>query len=154
MKQFQWLDDGLHKMFLDYLHRIYTERLSFYGIQNSDLNRFSWSENKKVLICGIKVYADIATQGEPSGFLVFAVPTNTLNKVLFLNLFNETKNPSFSRHYNEQEMLNWIIDSGLISKSTAKNIVPGSLKMIFSVFDDIKINYKDEPNFVSNLTED
>ena len=51
-------------------------------------------------------------------------------------------------------MLNWIIDSGLISKSTAKNIVPGSLKMIFSVFDDIKINYKDEPNFVSNLTED
>lgn len=40
MKQFQWLDDGLHKMFLDYLHRIYTERLSFYGIQNSDLNRF------------------------------------------------------------------------------------------------------------------
>ena len=50
MKQFQWLDDGLHKMFLDYLHRIYTERLSFYGIQNSDLNRFSWSENKKVLI--------------------------------------------------------------------------------------------------------
>lgn len=154
MKQLQWLDDGLHKMFLDYLHRIYTERLSFYGIQNSDLNRFSWSENKKVLICGIKVYADIATQGEPSGFLVFAVPTNTLNKVLFLNLFNETKNPSFSRHYNEQEMLNWIIDSGLISKSTAKNIVPGSLKMIFSVFDDIKINYKDEPNFVSNLTED
>lgn len=92
MKNFRWLDDNLHKQFIDYLHQIYNERLSFYGIQNSDLNRFSWSENKKVLICGIKVYSDFGPHTDPSGTLIFAIPGNKLNKILFLDLFNETKN--------------------------------------------------------------
>lgn len=154
MKEFQWLDDGLHKMFLDYLHRIYTERLSFYGIQSSDLNRFSWSENKKVLICGIKVYSDFGPRTNPSGTLLFAIPTNTQNKVLFLDLFNETRNPRFIKQYDDKNKLNWIIDSQLISKNIAESVIPGSLKMTFSVFADIKINYQDQPNFVSGFTED
>lgn len=154
MKKFQWLDDGLHKMFLDYLHRIYTERLSFYGIQSSDLNRFSWSENKKVLIYGIKVYSDFGPRTNPSGTLLFAIPTNTQNKVLFLDLFNETRNPRFIKQYDDKNKLNWIIDSQLISKNIAESVIPGSLKMTFSVFADIKINDQDQPNFVSGFTED
>lgn len=153
MKNFRWLDDNLHKQFIDYLHQIYNERLSFYGIQNSDLNRFSWSENKKVLICGIKVYSDFGPHTDPSGTLIFAIPGNKLNKILFLDLFNETKKPSFIRQYNNENKLNWIIDSQLIPKSIAENMLPGSLTMTFSVFKNIKVNFKGKPNFISDFTE-
>ncbi len=154
MKKFQWLNDGFHKMFLDYLQYFYNKRIQFYGIQDSDLNRFSWTENKKLLICGIEVYIDFGYGDSPSGILVFAIPTKTMNKVLYLNLFEETKNPNFANLHNDKNRLNWIINNQFISQDIAKNIVPGSLDILFSPFNNIQTDYAGQPMFESAVTEE
>ena len=153
VKQFIYLDDGLHKIFIDYIHKIYNDRLEFYGVQSADLNRFSWSGNKKVLIYGIRIYSDVSGVKDPSSVLIFTTPSETQNKVLFLDLFNETKTPTFIKQYDIKNKLNWIINNKLISTNIAPKIISGSLGYIYDDFKDIKVEYNNDLSFVSGYTE-
>lgn len=153
MKQFTYLDDGLHRIFIDYMHKYYNDRLEFYGIQGTDSNRFSWSGNKKVLIYGIRIYLDVSGVKDPSNILIFATPSETQNKILFLDLAKETKTSSFIKQYDKMGKLNWLINNKLVSTDIVHNIIPGSLGYIYGDFKDIKIKYNDEPSFVSGYTE-
>ena len=135
MRNFKLLNDNQSSVYLTYLQSLYKKRINFYGIQRSDLNRFSWSENKKVCIYGIKIYIDFATSTDKSATLVFATENDTCeNKLLFYDAFNITKNPRFIDVSPGKDMLNWLINNNFINKNITNKIIEPSLHVLFGPF--------------------
>lgn len=113
--------------FINNLHKAYLDKVSLYHVPDKELTRFSWAENKTVTIYAIKVFDDIAS--DKFYTLYFAVKNNDKkNKLVQMDLINETKNPDFFRIFygsprdklswlHSHNLLNGVIDSKIIGSS-------------------------------------
>lgn len=106
MKDFENIDSGYSDNFIDLLHKKYLERLAFYEIQDKDLSRFSWSNNKHVNLYIIKYYYDFF---DSHSNLMVATPAKNNDSLFYIDLFDETRNYTFSNLKLPTERLSWLI---------------------------------------------
>lgn len=131
--------------FLTKLHDSYLDRVEFYYLPNTELTRFSWTENKKIILYVIKVYTD--TPGYDYSTMYFAVKNiNQMdeNKLITLNMIDNTKTPKFSR-INDANVLQrtaWLIDKKLIDPKISSLIIKSSINFSYAPFEQDK-NRKD-----------
>lgn len=116
---------------INQLHQIYLDRIqNYYGIRGNDSNRFSWIENKQVIIYIIKVFSD---SDYKYSTIVFAQKSDVF-KILTANLIDKTNNPFFGR-INDADIkkrINWLISRKLINKNILNNSIPSSFNWNFS----------------------
>lgn len=131
--------------FLTSLHDAYLDRVRFYHLPNTELTRFSWTENKKIILYVIKVYTD--TPEYDYSTMYFAVKNiNQMdeNKLIILDMIDNTKTPKFSR-INDANVLQrtaWLIDKKLIYPKISSLIIKSSINFSYAPFEQDK-NRKD-----------
>lgn len=111
------------------LHANYIDRIvNYYRISDSDLNRFSWSEHKKVNIYMIKVFYDDDWKRDNYMTIAFA-KKSTENKILIADCIQETKDPDFTRIpiASNQEQINWLISKKVLNQNVLNDIIISSL---------------------------
>ncbi len=122
---------------INYFHKIYFQRIKYYGIKDDDLNRFSWTQNKKVSIYVIEVSDDFSDKNDSLSNLIFAKISKNKNRLFRANLKDETYTPHFTNLLNSKDQLNWLIDKHYLPKSILNNIiVPSITTLIFDIFSD------------------
>ncbi len=112
---------------IDYLHKLYIKRLNFYGISGNDLNRFSWSQNKKISLYRINVANDL-NENMPYSLVFATISPDNQNHLFKANLVNETYKPSFIKLYDAKEKLNWLVDNKIISQDLINKVILSSIK--------------------------
>lgn len=132
---FKELTDESAKSFIEQLHQQYLNRVNFYGIRGDDLNRFSWTGNKKLNLYIVQVYTDSTlTFNKHSKLLFFAVPSKELNNVLyFIDLKKNTENIDFVKTTKSDILLQltWLTERKLLPANLKSNIIKSSLKFSF-----------------------
>ena len=123
--------------FLTKLHAAYLERVKFYHLPNTELTRFSWTENKKIILYAIKVYTDHPYYDYST--MYFAIKNNSQidNKLVTLDMINNTKTPKFSRIMDADVLKRtaWLINEKLIDKKINSLIIKSSVKFSFIPFE-------------------
>lgn len=120
MKDFENIDSGYSDNFIDLLHKKYLERLSFYEIQDKDLSRFSWSNNKHVNLYIIKYYYDFF---DSYSNLIVATPAQNKDSLFYLDLSTETRNYTFSKLELPLEILSWLISENYLDLDVNQIII-------------------------------
>lgn len=120
MKDFENIDSGYSDNFIDLLHKKYLERLAFYEIQDKDLSRFSWSNNKHVNLYIIKYYYDFF---DSYSNLIVATPAQNKDNLFYLDLSTETRNYTFSKLELPLEILSWLISENYLDLDVNQIII-------------------------------
>ncbi len=131
MLKFRELKETANYQFMNQLHKKYLDRIKFYG-EKIDLTRFSWDENKKIILYGIEVYYD--DSADHKGMLVFAMPAKDKNKILYTNAIKETKNLDFISMHADIQRFEWLINHKFLSSKLQSKVIISSVNLIFGNF--------------------
>ena len=123
-KNFKELTDDKIKKFINALHKKYLYYLAdYFNVKEDDLNRFSWTGQKKINIYLIKVYSHDAFKDQDTYLFCITPTTSEYNKVLSIDYVSETKTYEFDQ-LNYISKLNWLGTKKLISAKLLKNFLP------------------------------
>ena len=132
LKDFKDIASDYSDRFIDLLHQGYLERLEFYEIQDKDLSRFSWSKNKHVNLYIIRCYSDLF---DSHSNLMVATPAENNDSLFYIDLFDETRNYTFSSLKLPTERLSWLISENHLDLDT-NQIIISSIAQAFEDFYD------------------
>lgn len=117
--------------------KIYIDRITnYYSVSGKELNRFMWSENKRVTMYFVKVHDD---KFSPDVSIIFFCVPSKKDQIKKYDLVSETSGYNFDKLLIAENKLSWLIENKLLPKNIKENIEKSSIQSSIG-FDELKIS--------------